>query len=193
MRKLQRRGFLLEGNTAVREELTTALLTKRLRLEPVTARLGVIAREGPEALARAIDADVPPEWSNAGGLRLMSRLPQASQKAERLLIVHIADERVIGDLKFEPVSAQRDTFELGYAVSPLYRRQGFASEGAARLLSWAFEEAGAGQVIAGCHRDNRASVSTLRKLGFWLDGARGTEFWWTQSRELFARQQAGQL
>jgi RimJ/RimL family protein N-acetyltransferase len=179
----------------VREELATSLLTSRLRLEPVTPQLCALAREGPDALSRAIDADVPPEWQSAGGMRLFARSPREGngKPPERVLIVHRADERVIGDLKFEAVSAQKDAFELGYAITALYRRQGLASEAAARLLAWAFEDAEVAHVIAGCHRENRASVSTLRKLGFWLDGARGDAFWWTLSPELFAAQRAREV
>jgi ribosomal-protein-alanine N-acetyltransferase len=179
----------------VREDLTKTLFTPRLRIEPLTPRLGAIAQQGPGALAEAIDADVPPEWSNAGGLRLLARTGrELSRWAERALVVHRGDERVIGDLKFEPVTAaNRDTIELGYSITALYRRQGYASEAAAGLLAWAFEEAGIVQVIAGCHRGNKGSVCTLRKLGFWLDGARGDDFWWTLSPELYAKQQAGEI
>ena len=74
--------------------------------------------------------------------------------------------------------------ELGYSITSLYRRQGFASEAAGRLIDWAFEEGGVEQIIAGCDRRNRASVRTLRRLGFWLDGARGDDFWWAMSPDL---------
>lgn len=174
----------------MRHDLTRPLLTPRLRIEPLTPQLGAIARQGPEALAQAIDADVPPEWSSAGGLRVMARpwrVEGSPTAAERALIVHRGDERVIGDLKFTSVPGQRDTIELGYAVTNLYRRQGYATEAAARLLDWAFSEGAMAEVIAGCDRGNRASVRTLRKLGFWLDGARGDAFWWTLTAEIAAR------
>lgn len=173
----------------MRKDLTETLLTTRLRIEPLTARLGAIARKGPQALADAIDADVPPEWSESGGLRLLARTwrPDAATPAERALVVHRGDERVIGDLRFEPVNGLRDTIELGYSITSLYRRRGYAVEAAGRLLDWAFDEGGVAQVIAGCDRRNRASVRTLRRLGFWLDGARGDAFWWVLTPELRAK------
>lgn len=164
----------------MRKDLVRPLLTRRLRIEPMTARLGAIAKRGAEALAVAIDADVPPEWSNAGGLRVLAHAGRAGEAggAERALIVHRGDERVIGDLRFETASKMRNTVELGYSITQLYRRQGYAAEAAGRLIDWAFEQGGVEQIIAGCDRRNTASVRTLRKLGFWLDGARGDAFWW---------------
>lgn len=172
----------------MRKDLSKSLITPRLRIEPLTARLGAIAREGPEALAKALDADVPPEWHAGGGLRLLARAwrQDGEGAAERALIVHCIDERVVGDLRFERVEGMRNTLELGYAVTSLYRRQGIATEAAGRLLDWAFAEGGVRQVIAGCHRRNRPSVRTLRRLGFWLDGARGEDFWWAITPELRA-------
>jgi hypothetical protein len=33
---------------------------------------------------------------------------------------------------------------------------------------------------------NKASVRTLRRLGFWLDGASGKAFWWRLTPEMRA-------
>ncbi|MEJ0023767.1 MAG: hypothetical protein WDN76_10325 [Alphaproteobacteria bacterium] len=79
----------------MRKDLTKPLITPRLRIEPLTARLGAIAREGPEALAKALDADVPPEWHAGGGLRLLARAwrQEGDVSAERALLVHSVDER----------------------------------------------------------------------------------------------------
>ncbi|MEJ0023766.1 MAG: GNAT family N-acetyltransferase [Alphaproteobacteria bacterium] len=93
---------------------------------------------------------------------------------------------MIGDLRFERVERMRNTLELGYSITSLYRRQGYATEAAGRLLDWAFNEGGVRQVIAGCNRKNRPSVRTLRRLGFWLDGARGDDFWWAITPDLRA-------
>jgi [ribosomal protein S5]-alanine N-acetyltransferase len=179
-------ALLTAGDRNVRKELLKTLITPHLRIEPLTARLGLIAREGPQALAQALDADIPPEWHAGGGLRLLARAwrHDGDAPAERALVVHRGDERVIGDLRFEPVERMQHTLELGYAITPLYRRQGFATEAAGRLLDWALDEGGARQVIAGCHRRNRPSVRTLRRLGFWLDGARGEDFWWAITPDL---------
>jgi [ribosomal protein S5]-alanine N-acetyltransferase len=74
--------------------------------------------------------------------------------------------------------------ELGYSVALGWRRQGYAVEAAGAVLDWLFEEGDAKAAIAGCARRNLASVKTLRKLGFWLDGSVGTAFWWTITPDL---------
>jgi RimJ/RimL family protein N-acetyltransferase len=46
----------------------------------------------------------------------------------------------------------------------------------------ALEDHGATHIIAGCDMKNVASVRTLRRLGFTLDGsiARADAFWWVR-------------
>lgn len=164
-----------------------ALHTRRLRLEPMTAALARAAAGGATALADALDADIPQEWA-PGGLRMLGAVRRhawSAQTPTRAIVIHKAAERVIGDIRFEPVPAMRDTVEIGYGVVPLYRRQGYASEASARIIDWLFDEAETETVIAGCDMKNRASIRTLRKLGFLLDGARRPRaYWWVLTRRI---------
>lgn len=164
-----------------------ALHTRRLRLEPMTASLARAAAAGATALADALDADIPQEWA-PGGLRMLSavrRIGIAAPAPTRAIVVHKADERVIGDIRFEPAPGMRDTIEIGYGVLQLYRRQGYASEATARIIDWLFDEGQVGTIIAGCDMKNQPSVRTLRKLGFLLDGPRRPHaYWWVMTREM---------
>lgn len=157
----------------------------------MTHALAAIAANGRAALAEALDADISPEWA-PGGLRLLAHMRRggwAAAAPARAIVVHRSDERVIGDVRFEPAPLRPAVFELGYSIIPAYRRHGYASEASARILAWLFGEAGAESVIAGCDMRNRASVRTLRRLGFWLDGASGRRaFWWELSRAAFQAQ-----
>lgn len=157
------------------------LHTRRLRLEPMTMSLARAAAAGGTALADALDADIPHEWA-PGGLRLLSAVRRAGWTAPaptRAIVVHKADERVIGDVRFEPAPLMQDTVEIGYGIVPLYRKQGYATEAMGRIIDWLLAEGGVGTVIAGCDMKNRGSVRTLRKLGFLLDGARRPgAYWW---------------
>lgn len=170
-------------------ELSYPLFTPRLRLEPITRALGEAASGGPDGLASALGADVPREWA-PGGMRLLSaarRNSWTNAAPTRAIVIHEGDERVIGDIRFEPVALAPDTIELGYGILAAYRQQGYAVEASTRILSWLFDEARVTRVIAGCDMRNRASVRTLRRLGFWLDSAkRGRAFWWTLDHELYA-------
>jgi RimJ/RimL family protein N-acetyltransferase len=144
--------------------------------------LAQIAARGQSALAVALSAEVRPDWA-AHGMRLLAEA-QSRTRADaptRAIVVHVNEQRVIGDVRFEPVSQER--VEIGYEIVPDFRRQGYATEASARVIQWLFDEAGAQLVIAGCTMKNRASVRTLRKLGFLLDGTtRRGAFWWVMTK-----------
>lgn len=164
--------------------LDRPLRTTRLRLEPMTAELAQIAARGQSALAVALSAEVRPDWA-AHGMRLLAEAGTRTRAdaPTRAILVHEADQRVIGDVRFEPVGQER--VEIGYEIVSDYRRQGYATEATARVIAWLFDEAGAKLVIAGCAMKNRASVRTLRKLGFLLDGStRRGAFWWVMSKDM---------
>lgn len=58
------------------------------------------------------------------------------------------------------------TVDLGYALLPAHRGQGFVHEAAAATLAHAHQALGFAQVMAITHPDNAASAAVLRKLGF---------------------------
>ncbi len=147
---------------------------------------------GPAPLAAYLDADLSPDWLRAGGMRLATRV-YGSPPPTRAIVIHRADVRVIGDVRFEPYSDRVPTrrtpawregvVEIGYAIVPDYRRQGYASEAMGRVIDWLIEDPSVQNIIAGCDTRNRASVRTLRKLGFVLDGTgMGRSFWWYLNR-----------
>ena len=167
-------------------KLNRALYTPRLRLEPVTAELSAIANDV-RALSRTLEAEIPTDWVRAGLPLVRQRLnPASAWRPIRCVAVHRGDHVVVGDIRFERVRSgdDEDVYEIGYAIIPAYRRQGLAVEAAGRVIDWLFDEARAALVIAGCDRKNRGSVRTLRRLGFWLDGSRGSAFWWRMTAQL---------
>ncbi|MDX2238424.1 MAG: GNAT family N-acetyltransferase [Hyphomonadaceae bacterium] len=163
------------------------LATPRLRLHLATADVLAAASESPRALAQAVDAELSPDWISAG-MPLLQRTGWRVQRGRpsRALVVHSADRLVIGDIRCDRQPGLDPTYEIGYAVVPAYRRQGFAVEAAGRVIDWLFQDEGASLVVAGCNMRNRASVRTLRRLGFWLDGSAGSAFWWRLSPEMRA-------
>jgi len=60
--------------------------------------------------------------------------------------------------------------DLGYAVLPSYRGQGYASEAARRVMLAATEVFALPRVAALISPDNRASIVLIEKLGFTLRG-----------------------
>lgn len=163
------------------------LFTPRLRLEPVTPALAEAAQAGGDAFAHEIGADAPADWCAASlGLvaRSISHAWGPAPAPTRAVAIHHADGVVIGDVRFEPSLRAAREFEIGYGVARSRRRQGYAVEMASAVIDWLFEEAGAETVIAGCDNTNRASINTLRRLGFWLDSTPGTTFWWMMTPDL---------
>ncbi|MBN1934241.1 MAG: GNAT family N-acetyltransferase [Anaerolineae bacterium] len=59
-----------------------------------------------------------------------------------------------------------DGVELGYAIAPSFRRQGFAKEAALALIKWAFETHGQRCFILSITPSNEASLAMARSLGF---------------------------
>ena len=154
------------------------LHTKRLRLEPVTGALTLAAGEGRAALEKALRAEVDAGWR---GEHVFGRARVAvDDRPRHALVIHEADHRLIGEVRFEPLQ-HSEGYEIGYAIVPGYRRQGYAVE-AGQALVRALEDQGVGHIIAGCDMRNIASVRTLRRLGFTLDGssARSKAFWWVR-------------
>ncbi|MES1197429.1 MAG: GNAT family N-acetyltransferase [Pseudomonadota bacterium] len=162
------------------------LLTPRLRIEPVTPELAAAARAGGDAFVRALGAEAPEDW-RAASLRLLARSAWHEATAPiRAVAIHRELGCVVGDVRFEPLPLETELVEIGYGVARDFRRQGIALEAAGAVIDWLFASGGARTCIAGCDRKNVASVRTLRRLGFWLDGSAGSAFWWMITPELRA-------
>lgn len=159
--------------------LDRSLRTPRLRIAPVTRQMMSAAVKGRAALEHSIGAGVDEDWQWDHVFHDRRRVAVADRPSHALMI-HEADRRLIGEVRFEAVP-EIDGFEIGYAVTPRYRRQGYATEAVGAVVR-ALEGRGARQVIAGCAMRNVASARTLRRLGFTLDGsnARTGSFWWVR-------------
>ena len=77
---------------------------------------------------------------------------------------------LIGTCGIRVQNIERGTATIGYELDPAYWGRGYATEGAARMLTFAFEDLGIRRVIAWCHVDNDGSVRVLEKLGMHCEG-----------------------
>lgn len=59
--------------------------------------------------------------------------------------------------------------ELGFAIAPAFRGQGFASEACRAVLQYGFDELGLSGIRAVVHCSNRKSLHVCEKLGFTVD------------------------
>lgn len=83
------------------------------------------------------------------------------------LIVSRESGQGIGFIGFKGVG-EEGFAEVGYGISPLYRRQGLMSEALQALLRWAEESGQAQGVEARVDPDNAGSAGVLRRCGFEL-------------------------
>jgi ribosomal-protein-alanine N-acetyltransferase len=160
--------------------LNEPLWTGRLRLEPVTEGVIAAAERGRGALEAVIGAIVHDDWRGDHVFE-RGRFLLTQHEPRHALVIHRDADVVIGDVRFEPQRGGGDGVEIGYEIVRDYRRQGFAVEAMEAVIE-ALKESGAPYLVAGCRMRNIASVRTLRKLAFTLDGssARGDAFWWVR-------------
>ena len=86
--------------------------------------------------------------------------------------------RVIGTINlFDGDMRAVDTREIGYAVVPEYRRNGYAFEALSTLLHYLLYDLDLGLVTAGVDPGNAPSIRLLEKLGFCSEGIRHKAFW----------------
>lgn len=83
-------------------------------------------------------------------------------------IVRLADHRPIGIIGLGPVNRDPD---LSVIVHSDWRRQGYGTEAAGLILSYAFRQMQLKEITAGAYECNQASERMLEKLGFARDPA----------------------
>ncbi|MGM9991755.1 MAG: GNAT family N-acetyltransferase [Candidatus Bruticola sp.] len=85
-----------------------------------------------------------------------------------------SDGQKVGDGGFKG-PAQNGLVEIGYGINDSFQGQGYASEGAKALCTWALNQEGVRAVEAETAPDNRASMRVLQKIGFVATGKNGAE------------------
>ena len=146
------------------------LETKRLRLISFSLELKKAAMSDRARLVEMLGVRIPEHWP---GPDLVEALPffvenmekAPSEPAWDFIAIHKSDQSVIGDIGFMGGPDQEGVVEVGYSIVPEYRNQGYATEMARGLITWAFEEKGIKVVIAACLDENIGSIKVLEKVG----------------------------
>lgn len=92
---------------------------------------------------------VPPKW------------------AYRNFIIHEAEKKVVGLIGFH-TGPRAGLLEIGYSVSPLFRRQGIAKNALSTLLTQSVSESSSYNYLARISPDNTPSIRTAEQSGFRL-------------------------
>ena len=168
--------------------------TPRLLLKPMSADFLRASAEGAgvQLLSPLLGAAVAPDWCaehDLAALRLadLTADPAYAPWSVRALVLRDSGE-MVGHAGFHTRPAPdylapyaRDGVEIGYAVYPPYRRQGYAREALQALLRWAHVEHGVPRFIASVKPDNIASCTLLAATGFFriasfIDDVDGLEY-----------------
>lgn len=143
--------------------------TRRLLLVPLQLELVQAAIGNRSKLAKLLGVGVPDEWPNADFGEVLPLIAATLTRKPALaewdrLIIHAADNNVIGDIGLKGGPDKSGTADLGYGIVPAYRRQGYAFEAAQALVNWAFDQKNLSRLTADCLTDNQGSIRVLEKL-----------------------------
>jgi [ribosomal protein S5]-alanine N-acetyltransferase len=158
--------------------LVESLRTERLALVALTPELAREVLDNRPALGRMLEVRVPETWPGADFARMLPHIARGAEEVSQAveptrLIVHAADETLIGETGFHGPPDGSGTVEVGYSIVPAYRGRGFASEATRALISHALHRPDIRRVTAECLDDNVASLRVLEKLGMRRVGSAG--------------------
>jgi len=150
----------------------TQLKTNRLHMAPWTAERAEAALNSKQTLSTLLGGVAVPEDFPNQPVRdhvLPNKLLELRAEPDRGvwsgIIVHEADNIVIGSMGFKTPPSSDGLVEIGYDIIPDYQGNGYATEMAQALIAWAFEQSSVRMVIAECLPDNWASIRVLQKVG----------------------------
>ncbi|MCR5324095.1 MAG: GNAT family N-acetyltransferase [Lachnospiraceae bacterium] len=89
--------------------------------------------------------------------------------------VILLDGKIIGGCDCDLGHSENQSYAtLGWIINKEYRNNGYASEAAAALLDFAFENLGIDKVYAQCDINNPASYGVMRRIGMRCVNDKGT-------------------
>jgi RimJ/RimL family protein N-acetyltransferase len=147
------------------------LTGQRVRLEPIDQRLAtaIVAGAPDEGIAWEEGFPMPPLLGIAGKIESS---PVTLGPFLAYVIIRLSDSKAIGDAGFHGDPTAEGELELGYAIVPGARRQGFAREAVELLMTWARTQPGVRAFTARVEPTNTASKRLLETVGLVSDGER---------------------
>jgi ribosomal-protein-alanine N-acetyltransferase len=163
----------------VGEPRISPIETDRLVLVSMTKRLlSALSEDDLDAAGSSVDFAFARPCSLAGNPFISRRLDliesDPSQHAWMYrAVVRKSDRQMLGHISFHHKAPDPDlrvyseqAAELGYAIEPEYRRQGYAKESAIAMMEWAGREHGVRDFILSISPDNAPSLALARSMGF---------------------------
>jgi ribosomal-protein-alanine N-acetyltransferase len=124
---------------------------------------------GDARVTRLIGGPFSPQWIED---RLALEISNQSRYGYQYWpVFRLSDDAHVGCAGLRPVSGSEGVLELGFHLRAEYWGQGFATEAARAVITYAFTTAAARALVAGHHPQNEASGRVLQRLGFRRAGA----------------------
>jgi ribosomal-protein-alanine N-acetyltransferase len=158
--------------------------TERLTLTACPAQVARAAGIGKRQFESLLGARVDDAWLEHDGRGLLSFYEYQIRSDPDLigwglwLIKHNADRVVFGSAGFKGKPDANGMIEIGYGISPQYRRQGYTFEATRALIDWGFSHPEVKRITAECLPENAGSARILEKLGMTQTGLRGGYLKW---------------
>jgi ribosomal-protein-alanine N-acetyltransferase len=168
--------------------MTPQIITQRLTLTACPLQVARAANGGKRQLETLIGAHLDDEWLDEDGRGLLSYYDYQLREDPTMLgwglwlIMHNADRMVFGSAGFKGKPDENGKVEIGYGISPSYRRQGYTFEAAQGLVTWGFQHPEVQHITAECLPENTGSKRILEKLGMTNLGIQGGYLKWTLER-----------
>jgi RimJ/RimL family protein N-acetyltransferase len=168
----------------LRELETKRLILRELCLDDVSA-LQSWPKSPPQWRHQAIE---PEEFADAAA-RIRRYLEHRGEASKRRLFVYVAIEKASGALMATVGLSRsgRSAASLGLGIAASHAGQGFATEIAARLLAYGFEDLALHRICADVALENAACLRVMEKIGMVREGvardciwAQGR--WWTEAQ-----------
>ena len=122
----------------------------------------------PEETHALIDAMTPSEKAelSADWLALVDSVTSADPWIHRFALIQRAGNAVVGSCGFKGPPNANGSVEIAYGIDPDYRGNGYATEVAQALVTYAFKDSKVHVVRAHTLREANASTRVLIKCGF---------------------------
>jgi [ribosomal protein S5]-alanine N-acetyltransferase len=120
-------------------------------------------------------AEVTPAQTRDFLTKAQAQAAEQPRQQYALAVVLRDGLRLVGLVGLTISSSKYDEAYLWYAIHRSDWGQGYATEAAARLLRFGFEQAGLRRIFAECHPNNLASVRVLEKIGLQRETTTNTE------------------
>jgi RimJ/RimL family protein N-acetyltransferase len=160
------------------------IATARLDLIPLSLEM-LRALDGNRArFAELLRAEISDAWPQPDFAEVLPSIRGWVERDEALavwtyaIVLREPRRRLVGEIGYKGPPNSEALVEIGYALLPEARRNGYASEAVTALVAWALQRRDVLRVTAETVIGNDASERVLQRAGFRLIGIRSGSRWW---------------